>query len=314
MAFGQTELQEWVKGLEISPEDQKIVLEKLGSEKALPKVGSSIMAQRDYSRSMDELKAEKTRLEEDFKKKVADEDRAYQNDTNSLLKWKTDTEKVLLDATTAREQAESKLAAVQAKIKELAPTYAIPESELSSVLTPATTPITRKEDPPRDVESGKFVSKDDFNRVVMDYAKLPAIMVAIEREHLRLFGQQAEMPDFIALMDEAGKNKLTLRAQWEQKFKVPERRMAIQKEAHDKEISEAEKRGEESARTKFLAENPGSGVNVRRENQVGSPVLDISRKHAKDGKPNTEPSPARGVEAAIAAFNQGTYRGTGTGG
>lgn len=312
MAFTATELNEWVKGLELSADDQKIVLEKLGSEKALPKVGSSIMAQREFSRSMDELKAERTRLESDFQKKINDEEaasRAYQND---LGKWKTDKEKILNDAIAAREQAEARLTAVQTKIKEIAPTYAIPESELSSVLTPlASNPPPRRDDPPRDVDTGKFVKQEDFNRVVLDYAKLPAIMVAIEREHLRLFGPNAEMPDFIALMEEAPKAKLPLRQMWEQKFKVAERRAEIAKTAHDAEIADAEKRGAERTRTQMLAENPGLGANVRRESQVGSPVLDISRKHAKDGKPNTDPSPARGVEAAVAAFGHGTYR-TGT--
>jgi hypothetical protein len=312
MAFTSTELQEWVKGLELSADDQKIVLEKLGSEKVITKVGTSIMAQRDYSRGMDELKAEKTRIEADLAIKIKDEEKKSADYMNELGGWKRDREKVLDEAVSAREQAEQQLAAVQTKIKQLAPTYAIPESELSSILTspaPSTTP--RKQDPPREVDTGKFVSKDDFNHVVMNYAKLPAIMVVIEREHARLFGPQAEMPDFIALMEEAPKNKLTLHEMWERKFKVPERRAEIAKTAHDAEILAAEKRGAEAATSKMLAENPGIGNTVRRENHVGSPVLDISRKNAKDGAPNSSPSPARGVEAAIAAFGQGTYR-TGT--
>ncbi|HXP82581.1 MAG TPA: hypothetical protein VN976_21965 [Verrucomicrobiae bacterium] len=314
MPFGATELQEWVKGLDISPEDQRVVLEKLGGEKVIVKVGSSIMAQRDYSRGMDELKAEKTRLETDFQRKVAEEERVSQEYMGSLGKWKTDKEKVLNDAVLAREQAEQRVTAIQGKIKELAPTYAIPESELSSLLAPVTAPAApRRDDPPREPDTGKFVSKEDFNNTVMNYAKLPAIIFALGQEHLQLFGPNAPPPDFVALMEQAPKNKLSLRQQWEQTFKVPERRTEIAKTAHDKEILEAEKRGGERVRSEMLAENPAAGVTIRREGQPGSPVLEISRKHVKDGKPNTEPSPMRGVEAAIAAINQGTYKtGTGT--
>jgi hypothetical protein len=313
MAFTAKELDEWVKGLELSPDDQKIVLEKLGSEKALSKVGSSIMAQRDYSKGMDELKAEKTRLEADLQKKIADEDKKSEDYARSLGTWKTDKEKVLNDAIAAREAAEARLTAVQSKIKEIAPSYAIPESELSSVLNPpASAATTHRSDPPREADTGKFVSKDDFNSTVMNYAKLPAIIFDLGQQHLQLFGPNAPPPDFSALMEEAPKNKLTLKQMWEQKFKVPERRAAIAKETHDKEIADAEKRGAESERTKLLAENPGAAATVRRETGGGSPILDIARKHAKDAPPNAAPSPMRGIEAAISAFNQGTYR-TGTG-
>jgi hypothetical protein len=308
MAFTKVELQEWIKGLELSEDDQKIMLEKMGADKTLAKVGNSILAQREFSRKMDELKAQETRLTADFNKKVADEEKKSTDYMNEVGNWKKEKEKVLTDATAAREQAEARLAAVQARIKELAPTYAIPDSELSSVMTPIEVKRTN-EPPPKDPDTGKFVSADTFNKVVMDYAKLPAIIVTIEREHLRLFGPNAEMPDFLALVDEATKNKKSLKTQWEEQYKVPERRAAIAKETHDAEIAAAVKQGREAMKSEMLAENPAMGQTVRRDSQSGSPVLDRARAQAANNgdKKVDANNGARGVAAAVAAFNGHKY-------
>jgi hypothetical protein len=304
MAFTATELQEWVKSLGLPEDKAKIVLESFGAPEVLTKVGETVLARQDYSRNMDKLKAEEKRLAEDFAKKVAEEDRKSTEYATSVGKWKTEKEEVLNKATKAREEAEAKLVAAQAKIKEIAPTYGIPEDQLSSILTPVVARTEpRREDPPRN-ENGEFISKEEFNKTVMNYAKLPAIITTLEREHVRLFGPNAEMPDWMAMVD-AGK---PLKQAWEEKYKVPERREALNKEAHDREIAEAEKRGAEAARSKFLAENPVS-AGVRRDSDSGSPVLsEIKRQNAaREG----DKDPGRGVAAAVAAFNEKKYAANG---
>lgn len=300
MAFTATELQEWVKGLGLPEDKAKVVLESFGAPEVLTKVGESVLARQDYSRNMDRLKAEEDRLKADFAKKVADEEKKTLDYSTSVGNWKKEKEAVLNEATRKREEAEARLSAVQGKIKEIAPTYAIPEDQLSSILTPITKEPERREDPPRR-EDGTYISKEEFNKTVTSYAKLPAIITVLEREHMKLFGANAEMPDWIGMVDE-GK---PLRQAWEDKYKVADRRAAIAKEQHDREIAEAEKRGEEAARSKFLSENPTSGV-VRRDSDVGSPVLTTVKRQNQEREGFKDP--ARGVSAAVAAFTEGKYR------
>ena len=233
MAFTATELQEWVKGLGLPEDKAKVVLESFGAPEVLTKVGDSILARADYSRSMDALKAKETQLQADLAKKIADEEKKTLDYSTSVGKWKEEKEKVLKEAIAAREAAEGRVTEIQGKIKEIAPTYAIPEDQLSSILIPVST-STPKNDPtirPRD-EERKYVGVEEFNRTVTSYAKLPAIITVLEREHIKLFGPEAEMPDWIALVEQ-GK---PLKAAWEEKYKVPERRVAIAKEIHDKEM------------------------------------------------------------------------------
>jgi hypothetical protein len=306
MAFTATELQDWVKGLGLPEDKQKSVLESFGAPEVLTRVGESILARSDYSRRMDELKAKETQLQADLTKKIAEEEKKTLDYSTSVGNWKKDKEKVLADAIKAREDTEAKLAAIQTKIKEVAPTYAIPEDQVNSILSVAPPNTDRRDSNvrPRD-EEGKYVSQEQFNKTVMDYAKLPAIMTTLEREHLRLFGAEAEMPDWSTIVDEASKNQKSLKQMWEEKYKVPERRAAIAKDIHDKEIAEAEKRGAEAARSKWMAENPTNGP-VRRDSDVGSPAL-ATIKRANEDK-NGRPDEARGVAAAVAAFQEGRYR------
>jgi hypothetical protein len=304
MAFTATELQEWVKGLGLPEDKAKVVLESFGAPEVLAKVGDSVLARADYSRNMDRLKAEEDRLKADFAKKVTDEEKKTLDYSTSVGNWKKEKETILADAVKKREEAEARLTAVQAKIKEIAPTYAIPEDQLTSIMTPVVASNNDRRDSnvrPRD-EDGTYISKEEFNKTVTSYAKLPAIITVLEREHMKLFGVDAEMPDWIALVEQ-GK---PLKAAWEEKYKVPERRAAIAKDIHDKEIAEAEKRGAESARSKFLTENPANGGVVRRDSDTGSPVLATIKRQNETREGFKDEG--RGVAAAVAAFQNGTYR------
>ena len=301
MAFTATELQEWVKGLGLPEDKAKVVLESFGAPEVLTKVGDSILARSDYSRSMDKLKTDEATLRADFAKKVADEEKKTLDYSTSVGNWKKEKETVLLEATRKREEAEARLTSIQGKIKEIAPTYGIPEDQLTSMMTPVVT--TRKaDDPPHDPMTGKYVSEENFNKIVKDYAKLPAIITTLEREHMRLFGVDAEMPDWMAMVEQGKPLKLA----WEEKYKVPERRAAIAKDTHDKEIAEAEKRGAEAARSKFLADNPANGGVVRRDSDTGSPVL--ATIHRQNAEREGFKDESRGIAAAVAAFGEGKYR------
>jgi hypothetical protein len=299
MAFTATELQEWVKGLGLPEDKAKVVLESFGAPEVLTKVGESVLARADYSRGMDKLKADETALRADLAKKIADEEAKTVAYSKEVGKWKQDKEAVLAEATKKREEAEARLTAVQGKLKEIAPTYGIPEDQISTLMTPIK--ITPAGDtPPRDVDSGKWVSKDEYNRALLDMPLVAAIISELQEEHRSLFGSTEPMPKWSEMV----KQGKPLRQNWEERYKVPERRAAIAKDAHDKEIAEAEKRGAEAARSKWLAENPTSTV-VRRDSDHGSPILSVvKRADDKSGRPDE----TRGIAAAVAAFNEGKYR------
>lgn len=306
MPFTATELAEWVNGLGLSEDKKKVVLESFGAPEVLTKVGETVLMRSDYSRQMDALKAEQKKLEDEHKARVAKEDSFH----GELQAWKDGKEKEFKEAVAAREASEARLTAVQAKVKELAPTYGIPDDQLSTIMTPlekTASPTVKTGDQPRDAE-GKYVPKDEFNKIVTDYAKLPAIITVLEREHIRLFGPNAEMPDWIAMV-EAGK---PLRTQWEEKYKVNERRQALAKEQHDREIKEAEERGAQSARSKLLAENPDLGRTVRRDSEQGSPIFKVAHNQQipDNDKRTDEKSPQRGVAAAVQAFREKKYSET----
>ena len=301
MAFTAEELTAWVKTLGLSEDEQKAMLISLGKPEVLPKVGGSILMQAEFSRKMDDLAKEKTKLDAD-----------YQKDRQTLVDWRKSKEQVLVDANTAKEKAERALAAHNDKIKALAVEYSISEDKVKEILAdaPVVDDKNRNEERQRS-EDGRYLKREEFDRIGQDYVKVPAILMAIQTEHMKLFGSNGAELDTIKLVENAQKNKRSLRDEWENEFKVSDQRAAVAKAQHDKEISAAEQRGEESARSKFLAENPGAAQNVRNINAPGSPVLDNARaRYAKDAKEKSGPADVdegRGVSAAVRAFNEGKY-------
>lgn len=315
MAFDQAGLQSWVNGLGLSDTEKTSVLASFGRPEVLSKVGDSILAQSDYSRRMDELKTKENSLQSDFQKRIADEEKKTTDFVNSTGSWKAEKEKILNDAIAARAAAENALAKVQADIKNVYTEFGIPEDRLpkvASTMTPTPTP-SNNDLPNRDLE-GKFASKDYVEGLANNVLKLPAIISRLDREYERLFGREAPLVDWEKVIDDARASKRTLVQEFETQFKVPERRAAIAKEAHDREIADAEKRGAESARSKLLAENPGFSTNVRTDDRGHSPILvdaarraDAAREAAKtSGHPVVDEG--RGVRAAITAFREGRYK------
>lgn len=309
MAFTKKELGEWVKTLGLSEEDQKVVLDKLGADAVVGKVGEGVLAQADYTRRQQELKA----TEEKLKTEVADRIKAEDAFHGEVASWKQGKEKEFVDAVNARQAAETALASVRDKIKGLATTYTIPEAEVNPLLAGAPNPNPNPNPNPQPrSDDGRFVKPEDLAALQRDAVLVPAILQQIADDHRRLFPNQAI--DMVAIVKGAQANNRSLVAEWEQTFKVPERRQEIVTEARNKDISDAEKRGAESERSRLLAENPALGVRARTDAHQGSPILDRARAQAAAAAAAAKDKPAevdegRGVSAAIAAFNKGTYQG-----
>jgi hypothetical protein len=313
MAFDQAGLQTWVNTLGLSDADKTVVLAALGKDAILPKVGESILAQGEFTRRMQDLQSKERTLEDQYKARIAEEEKKTTDFVNATGTWKTEKEALANDAIAKREAAEAALNRVKTEIQSLATDYGIPAERIPKfdVTTPTNSTPTHNDLPNRDLE-GKFVTKEYMKGLEGSYVKLPAIITRLDREYERLFGRDAPLVDWEKVIDDAGKNKRTLLQQFETEYKVPERRAAIAKEQHDKEIADAEARGAESARTKLLADNPGLATNTRRENGEGSPILAQARAQATErAKANNTPAPvdeSRGVAAAVNAFRQGKYK------
>jgi len=308
MPFAQADLETWVKGLGLPEDQQKSVLASLGTESVLSKVGETIMLRPEFSRKMDELQKEKDRLETDYQEKVKKEENFHA----SLVGWKTDAEKKAEAAiATARQDAEAKLTAVQQKVRELATRNGISEDEIKDLVAASTVEPTRttRTEPTTRNDDGRFMSKDEFREEAKFYARLPGMQMTIEREYYRLFGNDAPDINWDKLIADASSNKRSLQQQYEASYKVPEKRAEVADTKHKKEIEEAEKRGEEAARSRLLAEHPDMASRTVSREHRGSPILDQAREHAKKAADqHTASGPQETVNAAVKAFREGKYR------
>jgi hypothetical protein len=309
MSFTTEELTTWVGSLGLPEDEKKTMLTSLGKPEVLAKVGDSILMQQDYSRKQDELVKEKARLETDLQKKQAD----VESFRGELTGWKTRNETKFNEAVAAREKAEAALAAHNGEVKKIAEEYGIPEDRVKSLMTVTPDPNSppRREDRQRD-EDGRYVKTDDFAKAAADVVKVPAILMAIQAEHQQLFGSGGPQLDLLKVVEDAQKNKMSLRQQWESEFKVPEQRTRVADERRNQDLENARKEGAEAERSRILAENPSAASNVRSINAPGSPILDLARKQnserAKEAaKGPIEVDEGRGVAAAVAAYNRGTY-------
>jgi hypothetical protein len=87
---------------------------------------------------------------------------------------------------------------------------------------------------------------------VVDYMlSVPAELAAIAQEHFDLTGERLDTRPLVADLKAriAKKQPADLRAIWEEKYQVPEKRTAATKAKYDADIAAAEARGREAARS-----------------------------------------------------------------
>lgn len=309
MPFTVEELRTWVTSLGLPEAQQKTALELFSSEQVLPKVGETIMLRPEFSRKLDELQKEKERLEAEFAERQKKEDQFH----SSLATWKTQAEKDAAAAITkAREESEAKLTANAEKIRLLAAKYGVPEEEVKDLVAlPANVTPVRTE-VVRDPDTGRFVTREQFQTEARFYAKLPAVVIALDREYYKLFGADAPAVNWDKVIDEAQDNHRTLTAQFELAYKIPEKRTEIAEGVHKKAIDEAEKRGRESAMSQYFAEHPEAINRPIDRPRGGSPILDQARRDAATDPTKARPAPGgpqSAVEAATKAYQEGKYKG-----
>jgi hypothetical protein len=295
MPYTAEDLGTWVKSLGLSEADQKIMLEKLGAESVLPKVGETILMRSEFAKKMDELKKEQSTLTADYESKRKKEDQFHA----SVAQWQTEEEKKMqAQITAAREDAEAKLSAASAKIRKLAETHAIPEDQIKDLLE-APAPRGNNNNAPDNTRElirgleGKFVSAAHLREETIAFAQLPGIISKHEREYYKLFGADAPDINWNDLVKKSSEEKRPLSAVFETTYKLAEKRTELAEAQHKKDIADAESRGAESARTKLLAEHPELASRTITRERTGSAILDQARLHAKQEPDKVVTQPRR---------------------
>lgn len=305
MPMTEVELKNWVKGLDIPEAEQAGIINSFSKPEVIKKLESSILAQNDYSKKMDELKSEKDRLEADYQKRLKTED----SFRAGLTEWKTTAEKEYADKLkAATDESLAKLAAARDKIKSVADRYGVPEDEIKDLLS-VQAPEKRVE-VARDPETGKFVTLENFQKESNAFAKLPAIMVGLDREYYRLFGNDAPPVNWEKIIESATANRRSVSTEFESTFKMEDKRKEIADAARKKELETAREEARTQERSKILAEHPELANRTVNRERPGSPILTEARRQAATGKPpeHTTGGPRSAVEAAVAAFSSGKYK------
>lgn len=236
------------------------------SDEAVEAIGGSILRQEDYSRLANELKAKEKEVE------------SFQAELSS---WKGDAEKEYFDMQRKLREAEAERVRLEAIAKEY-----VPESELGKGAV-----VPEPKEKPQDLS--EYMKAADAQEALMNAIKVQNRLLVLNSRHQTLFGKPLEDEDII---DRAIANKRTVDQEWEETYKVADKRAelaAAAQEAHDQKIREEE-------RTKVFSELKLPEI---RAGAPTSPVLDSFKPKAPDGTPEVS-----GLEAAVAAFTSGKYK------
>ena len=283
------ELKQWLKGLGLADDVVTDLSTKLGDEKVASAIKSQVMAQSDYSRSMDELKKQEAKLQSDFDTKLKAE-------MDSIGTYRGEYDARYAKATKEREEAQKALVAARNAVERLANEYALPEDAVKSVFEGGvvlTDEQRRQQEQERarqqqTVDTSKFMTVENFGKEANAYARLMPTMLQMEREHSRLFGAD-QFPDFEKLLDRAAKEKIPLRAAWEAEYKVADKKEEVRKAAEDARVNDAVKAAETRIRSELALENPG--VRTSTAQYPHSPALEAAGipKATKDANGNDIP-------------------------
>jgi hypothetical protein len=186
------------------------------------------LRQSDYSRRMDGLAAtERARMAQ-----IESEEKRLKDTFDSL---NTQFSK----AQQEREQAETKAAAMAARVKTLAAEWNIPEAEVGKILENQAPPAPSSAPPasstsPAALDPAQFVSRKEYETLAAVALKLPQFAAAfpmMRDQHRALFGSVPD--DFeTKILEEARKQERPLPVIWDNLYGVEQKK----KEVHDTQI------------------------------------------------------------------------------
>lgn len=291
----------------LTPEERTILEKPLGKPEVVKFLGESMSRQSDYSKNLNDLQADRTRLLAE----VAEKERKVADWQKDLSKWKGDADGVYSAKDKELNDAKTALTAVNAKIKELATTYDIPEEELPKMPEFPTAPAAPGASSAAAAAPGSStttapsgtVSREDFDRTIAQvqtsFPRVTATLMDLNTKHQRLFG--SPIPSNDALLQKAlnrrkaGEN-VTLEQVWEEEYKVPDREAALKEEEIQTRIKTATTEAETRVRSEMLA----SGGNAARPSNA--PHAPVFREGGFKRPENTVVARAERVGNAVNAW------------
>lgn len=293
------EVEEWLKELQLTPEERKVFDPIFEKAERQEKVKGSVLRQAEFSRKMQALDKQR----QDAEAALAEKERVLAEDFASLGTWKQTADKALADHQKAAEDARMQVFKQQEKMKALATQYGIDpkELELGTTTPPPEPPKPPAAPAPSDLDK-LYLTRKDAEALVSEVKANPYIAAELEDivdEHRTLFGKGINRRE---LVTNALKNKRTLREEWEESQKVPDRR----KELQERQIEERINAKVAEERTKILSEHK---LPVTRGADSGSPILGMRDQLKLEGTDRTKLESTSAVDAAVAAYNTGKYKG-----
>lgn len=269
-------LEQWLEGLKSQGklDDQKLeaIRSALDTPEVQEYVGSSVLRQEDYSRLVAAAKAKEA------------EAITFQQ---SLADWKGSAETEYFDMQKKMNDAIAEKDRLEAIAKEY-----VPEADLETVRKARGEIVEPVK--PVEVDLSSYLKMEDAQKAMIDNLKVQNRLFYLAAQHQKLFGEPLEDE---GLIDRAIAANRTLDQEWEDKYKVADKRaeLATQaQEAHDAKIREEE-------RTKILSELKLPEI---RDGISRSPVLaDFQQKPVV-----ADVDKQTGIQAALEAYSKGTYR------
>lgn len=292
------EVAEQLKEWGLTPEEMAQVEPVLGKPERQEKVKGSHLRQSEFSKKMQGLDKQRADLEA----AIAEKERIVAEDAAALGTWKQSADKTILENQKALEDAKTKAFRLEERMKTLATQYGVDPKELG--LEGETTFPAKKPDTQPDLSEfdKKYLARGDADRIVAEVKSSPFIAAELEDivdEHRSLFGKGINRRELVA---NALKNKRTLREEWETTNEVNKRR----DELKEKEIEERINAKVAEERTKILSEHK---LPVTRGSDVGSPILAMRDSLKLEGTDRSKSNETGAVDAAVASYNTGKYRG-----
>ena len=290
MANLQAWLEEASKRAGLSSEEVANLNAVFGkNEKLANYVEESGLRQSDYDRKMNTLKAEhQARLEE-----IAEKERQADQFAARNGEWYNENNAKFQKTQKELEALRVKEATLVTKMKSVAERYGVPEEELEIPVSAA--PVTPAAAVPA-FDATKFMGRDEAMEFGRNLPIVTAELNEIAEDHRDLFGKALRNQK--GIIEKALKVGKSIRQVWEEENKVADRRKANEEAAINKRIEDAVRERETKIRSEVNLPAP-------RPTEQRSPVVD----HFAKGRVAEAKDSGRGLRAALAAYNEGKYRG-----
>jgi hypothetical protein len=286
------EVEDWIKSLPLKKEFKEAFEKELENDELQTKVRESVMFRPDYSRSMDQLKADREKLEGEVAQAKANADGLF----NANMKWREDNAKVYQDTLAVAQERERQLLEYNQRLKYLVDTGQLDPRLLEGTANP---PPSNHGTPPANPQ--QYLTPQQMQQALLEKEKQFAYAVAniedMADQHKTLFGQSLNRKELISDMLKSGKS---LEDVWKEKYKVDDK----MKEIADKDFNDKIAAARADERTKVLSENmasPGGPVSRAMDSGLDRHIMNIV-------KPTQGAGTSDAVKAAMASYARGDFR------